>query len=243
MLEIRHDKMDNFAATQEAYNVIYKNEGIQQRDSFYLWILHLLNLKPGSLLLDISCGQGKLIKLAQTKGMHAIGVDFALEGVLVGKADSPASQWLVGDGECLPFDNGCIDYITHIGSLEHYLNPQLGANEIFRTLKPGGKAAILLPNAFGLLGNIKYVMRTGEIFDDGQPIQRYATRAAWERILTGAGLRVVRTIDYGEVEFPRTYRDALWFFCHPRKVLRYLLSILVPFNLTNHFVYICTRDR
>jgi SAM-dependent methyltransferase len=243
MLEIRHEKMDSVSATQEAYNLIYQNEGILQRDSFYLWILSLLNPDPGSSLLDISCGQGRLVTLAQSKSLQAIGVDFALEGILVGKVESPQSQWLVGDGENLPCSDRSVDYATHIGSLEHYLNPHKGAKEIYRVLRPGGKAAILLPNAYGLLGNIKHVMSKGEIFDDGQPIQRYGTRATWENMLTGAGLRVIKTIDYGEVELPRTFQDTLWFFSHPRKILRYVLSILIPLNLTNHFVYICARDR
>lgn len=243
MLEIRHEKMDRLSATQEAYNLIYQNEGILQRDSFYLWILSLLEPNPGRLLLDISCGQGRLVTLAQAKGLQAIGIDFALEGILVGKSESPQSDWFVGDGETLPLNDCSVDYATHIGSLEHYLNPEKGASEIYRILRPGGKAAVLLPNAFGLLGNIKHVMSTGDIFDDGQPLQRYATRSAWEKKLTGAGLMVSKTIDYAEVVFPRTRQDAIWFLSHPRKILRYFISFFIPFNLTNHFVFLCTRDR
>lgn len=204
--------------------------------------MSLLKPDPASLLLDISCGQGRLITLAQLRNVQSIGVDFALEGILVGKIDSPQSKWLVGDGEKLPFVNNSIDYVTHIGSLEHYLDPLKGAEEISRVLKPGGKAAILLPNAFGLMGNIKHVMTTGEIFDDGQPIQRYGTRSTWENILIRAGLKVVKTIAYGEVELPRTYQEAIWFISHPRKVLRYIVSFLIPLNLSNHFVFVCTCD-
>jgi SAM-dependent methyltransferase len=242
MFEIRHTEIGNKTSAQEAYNLIYKQKGILQRDSFYLWILSLLKPNPDDYLLDISCGQGRLVTLAQSRGIHAIGVDFALEGILVGKAESGESDWLVGDGESLPFQNCSMDYATHIGSLEHYLNPYLGAKEIYRILKPGGKAAVLLPNAFGLMGNIKHVMVSGEIFDDGQPIQRYATKSTWENLLTSSGLEIIRIVTYGEVELPRTYHDALWFFTHPKKVLRYLLSVFIPFNLTNHFVYLCKRD-
>jgi SAM-dependent methyltransferase len=243
MIEIRHENMGSIAATQKAYNLIYQNVGILESDSFYLWILNLLYPDPGSLLLDISCGQGRLVTLAKAKGLKSIGLDFALEGILKGKLESPQSRWLVGDGETLPLSDCSVEYVTHIGSLEHYLNPKNGAKEIFRVLKPGGKAAILLPNAYGLMGNIRHVMSTGEIFDDGQPIQRYATRYTWEKMLAGVGLHIINTIDYAEVVLPRTLKDALWFFSHPKKILRYALSVFVPFNLTNHFVYICNRDR
>jgi SAM-dependent methyltransferase len=242
MFEIRPEKIDNLTSAQEAYNQIYKHKGILHRDSFYLWILSLLNPHPGKYLIDISCGQGRLVTLAQSMDMRAIGMDFAFQGILMGKTESPQSHWFVGDGESLPLENCIIDYATHIGSLEHYLNPLLGAKEIYRILKPGGKAAVLLPNAFGLFGNIKHVMGSGEIFDDGQPIQRYATRSTWEKILTGSGLKVIRTVAYAEIERPRTSQDILWFFCRPNKVLRYLLSAFIPINLANHFVYICTRD-
>jgi hypothetical protein len=98
-----------------------------------------------------------------------------------------------------------------------------------------------VPNAYGLLGNIAYVWRQGEIFDDGQPLQRYATRRTWEALLERGGLRVERTLGYGELEFPRTARDALWLVARPHKLVRYLLTPLIPTNLANDFVFICGR--
>jgi ubiquinone/menaquinone biosynthesis C-methylase UbiE len=243
MLEIRHEKMEDSAHTLEAYNEIYRQDDLLQRDSFYLWLLGLLKPEADRILLDISCGQGRLVTLAKARGVNAIGLDFAVQGLYKGYRDSPEAGWVAGDGENLPVRGESIDYITHIGSLEHYLDPEAGAREIARVLKPSGKACILLPNAFGLLGNIKHVMREGEIFDDRQPLQRYATRKTWERLLCIAGLRIEKTIDYGEIEFPRTVKDLMWFARHPQKIIRYVLCHFIPFNLTNHFVFLCARDQ
>ena len=98
-----------------------------------------------------------------------------------------------------------------------------------------------LPNAFGLLGNIRYVWATGDIFDDGQPLQRYATRRTWENLLDEAGLQVTKTLGYGEVEFPRNSRDALHMLKRPRKMLRFAFNALIPLNLMNQLVFLCSR--
>ncbi len=134
--------------------------------------------------MDIATGEGRLPVLALKFGLKAFGTDFAISGLRKGIKENSAPGWFTADGEQLPVSDHSIDYVTHIGSLEHYLDPIRGAQEIARVLKPGGKACILLPNAFGLFGNIQYVAKTGDVFDDGQPLQRYATRREWERLLS-----------------------------------------------------------
>ena len=240
MLEIRHEAMDTTADTQQAYNEVYAGEGILLRDSFYLWLIRLLNPQSGKSLLDISCGYGRLVTLARRQGLRASGLDFAGEAVLRGQKESAQSGWGVADGERLPLATASVDYITHIGSLEHYQQPACGASEIARILKPDGRACILLPNAYGLLGNVRFVMSHGEIFDDGQPLQRYATRRTWESLLEAGGLRIDKVVGYGEVEFPRTLKDVGWMLTRPIKLVRFVLAALTPINLVNHFVFICS---
>lgn len=241
MLEIRHQNMSTTQATKYAYEEIYATDGILHRESFYLWILSLIKKDQGKTLLDISCGQGKLVSLAQLMGFRAFGIDFSYEGVKAGKLESPKSHWIVGDGEKLPFPDHSFDYITHIGSLEHFVHPQLGANEIARLLKPNGKAVILLPNSFGFFGNIKYVAKHGDIFDDGQPLQRYGTRLSWIKILTNSQLKIQNTLGYDEIPMPHTKSDWIWLMKHPFKIVRKLLNLMIPLNLANHFVFIVTN--
>lgn len=242
MLEIRHTQMDTTADTRQAYDEIYAGEGILQLDSFYLWLISLLEPEQGRVLLDISCGQGRLVTLAQQQGLRAMGVDFSMQGVRIGLQETPVAWWVTGDGEQLPYADASIDYVTHIGSLEHYQNPQAGADEITRVLKPGGKAVVLLPNSFGLLGNIKYVARHGDIFDDGQPLQRYGTRQVWAFMLANKGLHIDKVLGFSEIPTPRTLPDWIWLLKHPQKIVRKFLNLFIPVNLTNHFVFICRHD-
>ncbi len=234
MLEIRHSN-----TTRDAYNQLYQDTDLLMRDSFYLWLLELLHPQPDSTLLDISCGQGRLVQLAAQQGVWAMGVDFSSAGLLKGAQHTPEAGWLVGDGEQLPLPAMSVEYVMHIGSLEHYEHPQQGAYEIARVLKPNGRACILLPNAFGLFGNIRRVWQTGEIFDDGQPLQRYATRRTWETLLGNGGLIIEHVIAFGEVNRPRTAKDWVWMLQRPQKFVRGVLAYLIPVNLTNHFVFIC----
>ncbi len=240
MIEIRHSNMISTEDTRLAYNQVYRDEGILMRDSLYLWLLDLLKPEPGRYLLDISCGQGRLVKFAQDKGLLAMGMDFSEEAVRLGLVDSPHSGWAVANGELLPIRDACADYVTHIGSLEHYQDPEAGMREIARVLKPTGSACVLLPNSFGIFGNIKHVWQTGQVFDDGQPLQRYNTRGGWHDMLAAVGLKTYLTYKY-ERAWPRTWADSGWYLSKPLKIVRLFMSWLVPTNLANCLVYICRR--
>jgi len=240
MLEIRHPGMDDTSATQQTYNQLYQTEGIRQLDSFYLWLISLLKAPADKRLLDISCGEGRLVVLARRRGFRATGIDFAYAAIKEGRSQDAHAWWIVGDGEILPIVSASYDYVTHIGSLEHYQNPAAGIRELARVLKPGGVACILLPNSYGLVGNIKHVYKTGDIYDDGQPLQRYNTLIGWQRMLEAYQLLPFKILKY-EIERPRTLSDLLWFLSHPLKILRLLFSVFIPVKLGNCIVYLCKR--
>jgi SAM-dependent methyltransferase len=238
VLEIRHTQNATTPWSRNAYDRRYATEEIRHLDSFYLWLLGLLDTRPGGRLIDISCGVGSLPRLASHLGLEAYGVDFSAVALEVALHEAPALRLAVADGERLPYADGSFDYVTHIGSLEHYVHPEAGAQEVARLLRPDGRACILLPNTFGLLGNVWTALRTGRTFDDGQPIQRYACRLEWQDLLEAAGLQVVRTVKF-ERAWPRTAADTRWYAKHPKAMVRLLLGPLVPLNWANYLVYVC----
>lgn len=241
MIEIRHRTIRQGQSTQTAYNHLYQERDILMRDSFYLWLLELIAPQPGESLLDVACGQGRLVQLAVAQGINATGTDFSYAGMLANAQRTPQAKWLLANGEALPLADASIDCILNIGSLEHYEHPLQGVKELARLLKPRGRACILLPNAFGLFGNIQRVLTTGEVYDDGQPLQRYATRRTWEALLEQGGLQIEKLVPYSEVNLPRTAPDWLWLAQRPQRVVRAILARWLPANVTNHFVFLCRR--
>lgn len=240
-LEIRHKELRITTQwSKGVYEKIYTAAEIRHRDSFYRWLLDLLDIQPGRYLLDISCGVGSLPRLAAQMGVKAHGTDFSSVALHIARREAPGVNWVIADGEQLPYPDAYFDYVTHIGSLEHYLHPEAGAQEVARVLKPDGRACILLPNTFGLLGNVWTALRTGRTFDDGQPIQRYAARLEWQELLESSGLTVIRTVKYERV-WPRNIADVRWYLRHPKDLIRLFLGPLVPLNLANYFVYLCRK--
>lgn len=240
VLEIRHKEDATTRWSKSVYENIYSIKRIRHLDSFYQWLLGLLDVRPGQRLLDVSCGVGSLPQLAARLGLEAHGVDFSEVALRVARKEGLTVNLVVADGERLPYPDACFDYVTNIGSLEHYVHPEAGAREIARVLKLDGRACILLPNTFGLLGNVWTALRTGRTFDDGQPIQRYAARLEWQDLLENAGLRVFRTVKY-ERAWPRNLADARWYLRYPKNLIRLLLGPFVPLNWANYFVYLCSK--
>jgi SAM-dependent methyltransferase len=193
-------------------------------------------------MLDMSCGEGQLLGLAARRGLRTFGLDLSLKALHLAKNQAPASFYALGDGEKLPYRDDVFDWVFNLGSLEHYIHPEQGVKELARVLKPDGSALILLPNSFGLLWNVFHVWRTGDIFDDGQPIQRYGTRREWETLLEENGLIVCRTLGYNGRTFPRTWEDFKWYLKRPRKILTSLLFLpFIPLNGDSMFIFFCRK--
>ncbi len=238
MLEIRC--VEEQVGTRRAYDSIYSGPGIRHLDSLYRWILRLLRPLPGKRLLDVACGMGVLPRMAAEMGLEAHGCDLSEQAIRLGTRST--ARLLVANGERMPYADGVFDYVTNIGSLEHYEDPAAGVQEMARVLAPSGWACVLLPNTFSLLGNVLFAWHTGRTADDGQPIQRYAARYEWQDLLEANGLIVVRTAKY-ERELPTSLADGIWYLRHPKALAHLLLTPLLPLNLANSFVFLCRPHR
>lgn len=236
LLEIKHEATES--EERASYDTIYADRGIRQLDSFYLWFLEQVPHSGRGRLLDVSCGEGTFLAIARQAGLDAIGVDFSYTAVQ--KARRVAPDVALANAQRLPFPDESFDYVTNIGSLEHYFDPAEGVREMWRVLRPTGVAVVLLPNLFGLFGNIWHVLRHAEVFDDGQPLQRYATLGSWKALLETNGLVPDRVIRY-EREAPRTRSDLLWLCRRPWKIGRLLIAPFVPANLSNILVFVCHK--
>jgi SAM-dependent methyltransferase len=138
-------------------------------------------------LLDLGCGVGWATRLAAERGdvSRAVGLDFSQTALeLANRASREASastqqrvSWICGDGTVLPFGDATFDRAFSFGSMEHFPDVRAGFVELARVLRPGGLAVSVVPN---------FYVRTA------QPVEHRDTRAGWRRLISSAGLEVIR---------------------------------------------------
>jgi len=225
----------------ESYNEIHsQTEKLLEMPSFYEWILDKLGVSPNKQFLDVATGAGSLIKCAQTRGLAAYGMDISAKAIEKAASMFSASRLVLSDGENLPFADASFDYVTNIGSLEHFINPDIGVSEIRRVLKDTGKAAIFLPNSFYLGDILTSVLLKGEGPSHNQAIDRFAAKNEWAELLQHNGLTVKKVYKYNFL-FPRSREDWRYIKSRPKKIFGVILSPFIPFNLSYSFLYICEK--
>lgn len=223
---------------REDYDTQYRDRGIRDSDSFYRWVLDLLQVQAPARILDVSCGEGHLLRWALRQHLSTYGLDIADEAVRLSREAALEASVLVGNGECLPFASESFEYVTNLGSLEHYWYPEAGIQEIARVLRRDGWACLLLPNTFFVIDLIWKVWRTGYGPSHTQVIERFAAQNEWRDLIEANGLNVCRTVKYNSA-FPRSRDDAVWFLTHPKRLLSLLISPLTPVNFAFSFAFLC----
>lgn len=211
---------------RRSYNRRYKEDPITAPDAEYRWVLSHLRPVSGKTLLDIACGGGHLLMQAKRAGLIPFGCDIADQALMLARQNVRNAGVLLCDGEYLPFANDQFDYVTNLGSLEHFLSPEQGIREMARVVKSGGVVAVLLPNSYRLY-EILHVWRTGYASPQNQELERFASVNEWRDLLQANGLRVIKT--YAVNTFQTTWK---W----------RLVRLIAPFNLAQVFLYICAKS-
>jgi SAM-dependent methyltransferase len=111
----------------------------------------LLGLSEGDTVLDLACGPGNFSRsFAQAVGPDGlvVGVD-ASETMLtrggeeLRKSDPGNLVLIRGDATALPFDDASFDGACCFAALHLFPNPFAALDEMRRTLRPGGRIALL----------------------------------------------------------------------------------------------------
>ncbi len=102
--------------------------------------------RPGALALDICCGTADLA-LELGRVTRTVGVDFCHPMLVRGNEKVRATRLpvtlLAGDALNMPFADARFDAVTIAFGLRNVADVPVGLREIFRLLKPGGRAAVL----------------------------------------------------------------------------------------------------
>jgi len=102
-------------------------------------MLELCPLSDGDSVLDVGCGNGRLINnLAQKNAIKAYGVDISPQMIRECRARYENIDFQVSNGEQLPFDDNSFDTVIICCVLHHLHNPKGFFLEVYRVLKAGG---------------------------------------------------------------------------------------------------------
>jgi len=101
-------------------------------------------------ILDVGCGTGANLEMLARFG-EAEGVDVSLDALSFCR-ERGLNNVRHGDAERLPYPDNSFDLVTAFDVIEHLDNDQMGLGEIFRVLKPGGRALLFVPAFMFLWG-------------------------------------------------------------------------------------------
>ena len=101
------------------------------------WLRRWLPWRPGDLVLDVGCGDGRFALWNRDHGARVVGLDAA---PLFADEALATVDLMLGDVRALPFPNASFDAAYSIDVMEHLDAPGLERffAEVARVLKPGG---------------------------------------------------------------------------------------------------------
>ena len=102
-------------------------------------------VKEGSKVLDVACGSG-VNRKNLPKNIFYCGIDLSFAGLSYAKQLGTDNSFIKADAERLPLTNGSFDYIISTNAVEHFINPKLIFDEMWRVCKEGGCILLIFPN-------------------------------------------------------------------------------------------------
>ncbi len=200
------------------------------RVDYYGLPLRRLGCKKGERLLDIACGNGQFLHRAESLGLQCYGID--ISGVAIEKARELCKADMVcsdvNDG--LPYKENFFDYVTCLGSLEHFEKQTYILSEIRRVTKPSGQIYIFVPNKDYFLHKFGYET-------DFQPVVNRYSFLGYKELLIKSGL-VIERVFCDNSHISDLDRTSSWLKLI-LKLMAHLFVRFIPLRYSYSFIFIC----
>lgn len=132
--------------------------GAQKEKRTKMWEKRLNGLEkscPKGRLLDVGCGNGAFLELAQKRGWDVSGTEYSSYAAeYAGKA--LGIRVFNGELFAAAYPDASFDAVTMWHVLEHVTDPQRYLKEVCRILKPSGLLVLAVPNVNDLLMKAAY---------------------------------------------------------------------------------------
>lgn len=151
----------------------------------------LLGDLHGKTVLDVACGLGEWLGHFRARGASGIsGIDLSARAIETCRLRFPEGDFHVGKAEILPFADSSFDFVTCMGSLEHFVDKPAALREMLRVARPDAKFVLLVPNSGFLTRRLGLYSGTQQarIKEDVQSLE------AWAALFDANGLKITRRL-------------------------------------------------
>jgi SAM-dependent methyltransferase len=163
-------------------------------------LLDAVGTGPGTRLLDVATGTGRLAAAAAERGARVTGVDLADGMLAAARARQPDLELHRADAEALPFPPATFTAATAGFVFNHLPRPDRAAAELARVLVPGGRVAAAVwevPRRNRLIGIIADAIEEagaagGASVPPGPDPYRFADEREFAALFEEAGFAGVR---------------------------------------------------
>jgi ubiquinone/menaquinone biosynthesis C-methylase UbiE len=111
-----------------------------------------------SKVLDVGCGPGEMARELSRRGYEVWGVDIAEPMIRYARVHCGSGRFLAGDLEHLPFRDNTFDAVVCLGVVEYLDTTERSLREVWRVIRPGGKALISTASAISPLYHVDRVL-------------------------------------------------------------------------------------
>ncbi len=131
----------------------------------------------GKRILEVGCGIGiDLIRFARN-GANVTGIDLAQQSIDLAKQyfkhHNVPGKLQLGNGEQLKFDDNTFDMVYAHGVIQYTANAQKMVAELYRVLKPGGEAIMMVYNRRSWLNFLSMTLGVGLEHEDAPVLKKY----------------------------------------------------------------------
>lgn len=120
-------------------------------------------VKNGGRILDIACGSG-LNRKDLPEEVFYCGIDLSFAGLSAARNSHITGNFVKADAENLPVSDSSFDYLISTNAVEHFIEPRLVFDEMWRVCKKGGCILLIFPNygdyIFKYPPSVSYMMRS-----------------------------------------------------------------------------------
>jgi len=152
--------------TQEDYNLIAEDYA---RTRQFTWDIKNLAeyVNSGEKILDLGCGNGRLLEILKGKRVNYIGLDNSQKLLEIAKKNYPDEKFQVGDALNLPFPENFFDKVFSIRVLPHIPSKEFQLQflkEAKRVLKPRGNLILTGWYVYGLTVKKNFLLMIENVF-------------------------------------------------------------------------------